>query len=182
MIKSKADLLEYIEADRKANHMEEHYLLKLIYGNENARAFRYLKVLRKYEYALNSRSIWRFWYKFVLRRLGLKYGISIFPNMVGKGLYISHLVGGVIINCKSMGEWCTVTGGVVVGNRGSQKNRPTIGNNVSLTLGCKVIGLIHIGNNTIIGPNSVVVKDVPANSVVSGIPAKIIKQDGRKIE
>ncbi len=81
-----------------------------------------------------------------------------------------------------MGEWCTVTGGVVVGNRGSQQNRPTIGNNVSLTLGCKVIGLIHIGDNVIVGPNSVVVKDVPANSVVSGIPARIIKQDGKKVE
>lgn len=81
-----------------------------------------------------------------------------------------------------MGEWCTETGGVVVGNRGSQQNRPTIGNNVSLTLGCKVIGLIHIGDNVIVGPNSVVVKDVPANSVVSGIPARIIKQDGKKVE
>ena len=181
MIKTKADLLDYTEADRKANHMCEHYWLKLIYGNENARAFRYLKVLRKYEYAKNNHSFWRFWYRLVLRRLGLKYGISIFPNMVGKGLYISHL-GGVIINCKSMGEWCTITSGVVVGNRGSQQNRPTIGNNVSLTLGCKVIGLIHIGDNVIVGPNSVVVKDVPANSVVSGIPARIIKQDGKKVE
>lgn len=81
-----------------------------------------------------------------------------------------------------MGEWCTITSGVVVGNRGSQQNRPTIGNNVSLTLGCKVIGLIHIGDNVIVGPNSVVVKDVPANSVVSGIPARIIKQDGKKVE
>ncbi len=94
MIKSKADLHEYIEADRKANHMDSHYYLKLIYGNENARAFRYLKMLRYYEYALNRHSIWRFFYRFVLRRLGLKYGLSIYPNMVGMGLYISHLNGG----------------------------------------------------------------------------------------
>lgn len=51
----------------------------------------------------------------------------------------------------------------------------TIGNNVDLTIGCKVIGGIKIGDNVTVAPNSVVVKDVPANAIVSGIPAKILK-------
>lgn len=50
-----------------------------------------------------------------------------------------------------------------------------IGDNVDLTIGCKVIGGVHIGNNVIVAPNSVVVKDVPNNAIVSGIPAKILK-------
>lgn len=94
MIETKEDLIAYINADKKANYMERHYLLKLIYGNDGARAFRYLKALRKYEYAINTHSILRHWYRFVERRLSLKYGVFIVPNAVGKGLYISHLQGG----------------------------------------------------------------------------------------
>lgn len=75
-----------------------------------------------------------------------------------------------------MGDWCSVASGVVVGNKDSQTNRATIGNYVKLTLGSKVIGRVTIGNHVIVAPNSVVVKDVEANSVVSGIPAKTIKK------
>lgn len=74
-----------------------------------------------------------------------------------------------------MGDNCIVTGGVVVGNKGSQDNRATIGDHVELTLGCKVIGKVNIGNHAIVAPNSVVIKDVPDKAVVSGVPAKIIK-------
>lgn len=74
-----------------------------------------------------------------------------------------------------MGCNCIVSGGCVVGNKGSQDNRATIGNHVELTLGCKVIGKVNIGDNVIVAPNSVVIKNVPDNAVVSGVPAKIIK-------
>ena len=74
-----------------------------------------------------------------------------------------------------MGDFCSVSSGVVVGNKGSQDNRAFIGNHVELTVGSKVIGKVVIGNNAIIAPNSVVIKDVPDNAVVSGVPAKIIK-------
>lgn len=63
----------------------------------------------------------------------------------------------------------------VVGNKGSQDNRAIIGNNVGLTIGCKVIGKVVLGNNVIVAPNSVVIKNIPDNAVVSGVPAKIIK-------
>ncbi len=71
---------------------------------------------------------------------------------------------------------------MVVGNNGSQEKRAIIGNNVSLTVGSMVIGKVTIGDNVTVAPNSVVIKDVPSNSVVSGVPAKIIKHNGIKVK
>lgn len=174
MIKSKQDLKNYIEADKQANRIN-YYLLRLLYGDDGARVIRYLKSLRRLEYDMNTGSILYHWHRFINRRLGLKYGLCIVPNTVGKGLYIPHTQGGVIINALHVGDYCIVSGGCVVGNKDSQENRATIGDHVELCLGSKVIGKVQIGDNVIIAPNSVVVKDVPANAVVSGIPAKIIK-------
>ena len=81
---------------------------------------------------------------------------------------------GVIINCKSVGCNCTVNAGVVVGNN-NRGGMAVIGDNVDLCVGCKVIGDVTVGDNVIVAPNSVVVKDVPANAVVTGIPARILK-------
>ena len=75
-----------------------------------------------------------------------------------------------------MGDFCSVSSGVVIGNKGSQDNRAIIGNNVELTIGSKIIGKVVIGNNVIVAPNSVVIKDVPDNAIVSGIPAKLINK------
>ena len=91
------------------------------------------------------------------------------------------LGGGIIINCKSIGNYCSANAGVVVGNNGGQDKIAIIGDNVSLTVGSKVIGKVKIGNNVIVAPNSVVVKDIPDNCVVSGVPAKIIIQNGIKV-
>lgn len=107
-------------------------------------------------------------------RLGAKYNVNINPNVVGYGFRVPHLVGGIIINCRSVGSFCTANAGVVVGNN-SKGELAMIGNNVDLTVGCKVIGGVHIGDNVTVAPNSVVVKDVPANAIVSGIPATILK-------
>ncbi len=81
----------------------------------------------------------------------------------------------MIINALSMGSNCIVNSGAIIGNKNISENKPTIGNNVEITIGAKVIGKITIGDNVIIAPNSVVVKNVPDNAVVSGVPAKIIK-------
>lgn len=96
--------------------------------------------------------------------------------MVGYGFRMPHILGGgIIINCKSMGNYCSANVNVLVGNNKTLDDRPIIGDYVGLTTGCKVYGGITIGNHVIVAPNSVVVKDVPDNCVVSGIPAKIIK-------
>ncbi len=80
-----------------------------------------------------------------------------------------------------MGENCRINGGVVVGNKDSQANIAVIGNNVRLSIGCKIIGKIFIGDNAIVAPNSVVIKDVPSGAVVSGVPAIIIKKMDKQI-
>lgn len=124
---------------------------------------------------LRGGGVKRLYYTMKWKRLSNKYQIYIHPNTVGKGLYIPHFHGGVQLNCLSMGDYCTVSAGVIVGNKGSQENRATIGNNVELAVGCKVIGKITIGDNAVVCPNSVVIKDVPVNAIVSGVPAQVIK-------
>lgn len=75
-----------------------------------------------------------------------------------------------------MGDNCHVNVGVVVGNRGALNDLPTIGNNVDLCTGCKVLGKIKIGDNVVVAPNAVVIHDVPDNTIVGGVPATILKQ------
>lgn len=74
-----------------------------------------------------------------------------------------------------MGNNCYIQSGVVLGNIGDADHTPIIGNNVNFGLGCKVYGKIIIGDNADILPNAVVTKDIPANAIVGGIPAKVIK-------
>lgn len=185
MIKNKEELLFYIQQDcvRNTGHKSIRRLMMAVhcfYGNDSYRVFRYLLALRKYEYALNCSSgifarIKTIIAKVRWHRLGAKYNVNINPNVVGYGFRIPHLVGGgVIINCKSVGYNLTANAGVIVGNNNSG-GMAIIGNNVDLSVGCKVIGGVTIGDNVIVAPNSVVVKDVPANAIVSGIPAQILK-------
>lgn len=177
MISTREDLKFYLQEDAKANGIKPgiEYIIKLIYGNVHACAYRYLKSLRKYEYYQNTGSILRYCYRFYNRRLGLKYNLAIPINVVGYGLYLPHLEGGVIVNCHSLGNNCKINSGVVVGNKHDISQIAVIGNNVELAVGCKVIGRIKIGNNVIVAPNAVVINDVPDNVIVGGVPAKIIK-------
>lgn len=154
------------------------------------KAFRLLRALRRTEYAKNclmkkgvfGKSIYALC-QFHYHLLEERYDIAIGLNMVGYGFKLPHVVGGgIIINCNSMGNYCGANVGVVVGNNHAWNDRPVMGDYVGLTTGCKVIGGVHIGNHVTVAPNSVVIKDVPDNCVVSGIPAKIIKKDGKKIE
>ena len=177
MITRYSDYKFYIKKDAQANGINSRldYIVKLLYGNIGALVYRYLKALRKYEYALNTGSISRHWYRIKLRKLGNKYGITIIPNTVGYGLSIPHIEGGIVLNCRKMGNNCMVGFGVLCGNKDNQENIPTIGDNVKLYTGCKVIGNITIGNNAEVAPNAVVVKDVPENAIVAGIPAKTLR-------
>lgn len=178
MIQNKTDLKFYLQEDARRAGLTNifRYWLKLIFGNEQAHALRYLKILRYYEYFYNCKyKLLSLWFRYRHSRLGLRYGIHIGINTVGYGFWIPHFAGGVIISCKSMGNYCSANSGVIVGNNGSQKNIATIGDYVILSIGCKVYGKITIGDNVIIAPNSVVFKDVPSNVVISGMPAKVIK-------
>lgn len=177
MITTYSDYKLYTKMDAQANGINSRldYIVKLVYGNIGALVYRYLKTLRKYEYALNRGSIFQHWYRIRLRLLGNKYGITIIPNTVGYGLSIPHIEGGIVLNCRKMGNNCMVGFGVLCGNKDNQENIPTIGDNVKLYTGCKVIGNVTIGNNAEVAPNAVAVKDVPENAIVAGIPARILK-------
>lgn len=93
---------------------------------------------------------------------------------IGGGLIVQHGYG-TIIDPRSMGRNCWVNQGVTIGYT-NDTDCPTIGDNVTVYAGAKVLGDVHIGNNVIVAANAVVVKDVPDNCVVGGVPAKIIKK------
>ncbi|MDH5765402.1 MAG: serine acetyltransferase [Gammaproteobacteria bacterium] len=100
---------------------------------------------------------------------------------IGEGVVIVHghdiVIGADVI----IGRNCKIFNGVTLGNKDIKKssygNQPVIGDNVVLSTGAKVLGKVNLGDNVIVGANSVVVKDVPADSVVAGVPAKIIRDN-----
>jgi len=99
---------------------------------------------------------------------------------IGPGLYLQHGFA-TVLAAKSVGRDLWLNQQVTVGwNR--RAGPPTIGDNVRISAGAKVFGDIHIGDNVIIGANAVVAKSVPANCVVAGIPARIIRRDGVKVD
>jgi serine O-acetyltransferase len=189
MIQSKKDLNFYLLEDAKRFNLTSwiKYQIKLIYGSEDAHILNYLKTLRHYEYYHNCSNnfftkLISYFYRYRWMRLSLRYNLRFGINMIGYGFYMAHLSGGGIINCKSMGNYCSINAGVIIGNKDKQSDVPTIGNNVKFSNGSKVFGKIHIEDNVIVAPNAVVVKNVPKNCIVAGVPAKIIKKDGLKVE
>ncbi len=111
-------------------------------------------------------------------------GIEIHPGAkIGKGLFIDHGMGVVIGETAEVGNDVTIYHGVTLGGTGKDKGKrhPTIGNNVIIGAGAKVLGPITIGDNVKIGANSVVLKDVIINSTAVGIPAKVLKKTEARI-
>lgn len=111
-------------------------------------------------------------------------GIEIHPGAkIGKGLFIDHGMGVVIGETAEVGDDVTIYHGVTLGGTGKDKGKrhPTIGDNVIIGAGAKVLGPITIGDNVKIGANSVVLKDVIINSTAVGIPAKVLKKTEARI-
>lgn len=112
-------------------------------------------------------------------------GIEIHPGAkIGRGVFIDHGMGVVIGETAIIGDNVLIYQGVTLGGAGLQKGKrhPTIGNNVVIGAGAKVLGNITVGDNSYVGANAVVIKDVLPNSTVVGVPARLTKQDGKKIE
>lgn len=109
-------------------------------------------------------------------------GIEIHPGAeIGENFFIDHGIGVVIGETSVVGDNVFIYHGVTLGGTGNEKGvkrHPTIGNNVIIGAGAKVLGNINIGDNVKIGANSVVLKDVPANHTAVGIPARIIENTG----
>lgn len=112
-------------------------------------------------------------------------GIEIHPAaQIGKGFFIDHGMGVVIGATAQVGDDVTLYQGVTLGGTSllHGKRHPTLGNNVVVGLNAAVLGAITIGDNSRVGAGSVVVKDVPPNATVVGVPARVVLQDGKPVQ
>jgi serine O-acetyltransferase len=120
----------------------------------------------------------RFWH----RRQQVRYGAYInFESRIGAGLYLGHLCCIVVNTGTVIGRNCTLGHRVTLGSTHGRSKRPgcpVIGDDVYIGVGATVVGGIQVGDGAVIGPNSVVVKDVPPKAVVSGIPAEVLSLKG----
>ena len=114
-----------------------------------------------------------------------KTGIEIHPGAtLGRRLVIDHGTGIVIGETAEIGDDVLIYQGVTLGGTGKDigKRHPTIGNNVMISAGAKVLGPLKVGDNARIAAGAVVLHEVPANSTVVGVPARVVKQNGKKID
>lgn len=110
--------------------------------------------------------------------------IEIHPGAkIGEGLFIDHGAGVVIGETTEIGDNVTIYQGVTLGGTGKEKGKrhPTIGNNVVISTGAKILGSITVGDNSKIGAGSVVLKNVPPNSTVVGVPGRVVVRDGQRV-
>lgn len=122
--------------------------------------------------------------RWVSQRSVRKTGIEIHPGAtIGKGLFIDHGTGVVIGETAILGDNVTLFQGVTLGGNGKEKGKrhPTIGDNVMVSAGAKILGSFSIGENSKIGAGSVVLQEVPPNSTVVGVPGRIVKRDNVRI-
>lgn len=119
--------------------------------------------------------------RWVSQRARHKTGIEIHPGAkIGKGLFIDHGMGVVIGETAEIGDYCTLYQGVTLGGTGKDKGKrhPTLGNNVLVGSGAKILGPMTIGNNARIAAGAVVLDAVPANATAVGVPARVVRING----
>lgn len=122
--------------------------------------------------------------RYISQRAVRKTGIEIHPGAtIGKGLFIDHGSGVIIGETAILGDNITLYQGVTLGGTGKEqgKRHPTLEDNVLVSAGAKVIGSFTIGKNSKIGAGSVVVKEVPPNCTVVGVPGRIVKRENEKV-
>lgn len=127
---------------------------------------------------------WYFLARWYSQRTIRKTGIEIHPGAkIGKGLFIDHGTGVIIGETAIIGDNVTLYQGVTLGGTGKEhgKRHPTIGNNVMISAGAKVLGSFTVGDNSKIGAGSVVLSEVPPNCTVVGVPGRIVKMNNVKV-
>lgn len=125
-----------------------------------------------------------FWARWVSQRAVRKTGIEIHPGArIGRGLFIDHGNGVIIGETTVIGDNVTLYQGVTLGGTGKEhgKRHPTIGNNVMISAGAKVLGSFTIGDNSKIGAGSVVLSEVPPCSTVVGVPGRVVKRGNQAL-
>ena len=170
----KAELDSIIERDPAAKSRIEVYFL---YPSFKAvRAYR--RAHKHYEKGHFFRA------RAISQRALRKTGIEIHPGAkIGKNLFIDHGTGVVIGETTEIGDNCTVYQGVTLGGTGKEtgKRHPTLGNNVMVGAGARVLGPFTVGDNSKIAANAVVLSEVPPNCTAVGVPARIVKRDGVRV-
>ena len=133
--------------------------------------YRIANWLYKHHVPFLPKFIWRFQY--------LLFNSSVPASCeIGKGTKFGYGGIAVVLHARTViGKNCMIGQGVTIGGKSGWYEVPVIGDNVHISAGARILGPVRIGNNVIIGANAVVVKDVPDNCIVAGIPAKIIKEN-----
>lgn len=136
-----------------------------------------------------AHALWRrrllFIARFIAHISRMLTGVEIHPAaVIGPGCFIDHGMGVVIGETAELGENVTLYAGVVLGGTGKEKGKrhPTIGNNVVIATGAAVLGSFRVGDNARIGAGSVVLSEVPPNSTVVGVPGRVVRENGRKVD
>ena len=171
----RSDLNAYMERDPAARSRFEIYFLYS--GFKAVRAYR----RANWFYRHNMKFLAR-WISQSARR---RTGVEIHPGAtIGRGLFIDHGMGVVIGETTIIGDNCTLYQNVTLGGTGKEhgKRHPTLGNNVLVGAGAKVLGPFKIADNSKIAANAVVLKEVPENSTAVGIPARVVRRQGRKLD
>lgn len=122
--------------------------------------------------------------RLISQRSRRRTGIEIHPGAtIGRRLVIDHGMGIVIGETAEIGDDCLIYHGVTLGGTGKDvgKRHPTIGDNVLIGTGAKVLGPIKVGSGSRIAANSVVLSEIPPNSTAVGVPAKVVRKDGKKV-
>lgn len=186
MIKSECDLERYLKADLNFWGNSFQYMIKILElwlrGSEVLPIYNYVWALRHYEFYLNKEkeftdAFFRQYWRFKFRHFQLKYDLHIEPNVLGAGVKIVHPGFRKIPNFVEIGENATILPMVLIGKkRPGVKGKAMIGNNVYISTGVTILAPVTIGDNVTIGAGAVVTKDIPDNTVVGGIPARIISK------
>lgn len=179
MIRSKNELKEWLAKDYERNG-KPTFIGRLSW-NDNYRIQRLIKMLRYSEYYGHNKRGFNIlpyiWFTWNLRRQIVKTGIMLFPNTIGPGLQLMHPGFRRIDRFVKIGKNATILPMVLFGRKKPEDvdSDIIIGDNCYISTGVTILGPVSIGNNVTIGAGAVVTKDIPDNTVVAGVPAKIIK-------
>jgi len=171
----KADIDAVMERDPAARSRAEVFFL---YSG-----FKAVRSHRKANWCLRHNL--KFLARWISQRSRHKTGIEIHPGAtIGKGLFIDHGMGVVIGETTIIGDNCTIYQNVTLGGTGKEtgKRHPTLGNNVLVGSGAKVLGPFKVGDNARIAAGAVVLSEVPPNATAVGVPARVVRRNGERVQ
>lgn len=167
----RADLLKI-----RPSHTLKDWLSALLFNQ----SFKRILLYRLNRHYYRKSFLYRGGVKCLDKWISTHYSVYISPTAhIGKGLCLSHCFSIIISQCQ-IGDNVTIMQQVTIGSSrgGNRQGYPTIGNNVFIGCGAKIIGRVNIGNNVVIGANAVVTKDIPDNAIAAGVPARVLNYNG----